>query len=307
MKTNQSKFLLFSIAILTLLLFVFFVIQFYLNSVILGIYFKIIIWFVLALLLSIAITYGYTLTSTAISEAIATLRRLSRVENLSHPLLLKLSSRAPGTYHHSLNVSNLGHAASKAIGCDSLLVRSAAYYHDIGKLKEPKIFIENQKIDEIPHDENSDLIRKNAKKIISHVDDGIKIAKEAELPHEIIDIIAEHHGNSRALYFFEKAKEKGLKIKKTDFSYKGPIPQSKESAIIMLSDCIEATAKASKNLDLSGIESIVSECIEEKLSEGQLRQANFTEQDLLKIKESFIQTLNSIYHQRISYKNQDEN
>ena len=301
MTKSQRKFFWSSVLLLSALIFVFLVITYFLSFVSMPTGLKFLIFLVLSALLAVIITYAYTLTSSAISDAMTTLRRLSRAENLSNPLMLRLSSEAPGTYHHSMNVSNLAQRAAKSINVDSLLVRIAAYYHDIGKLSDPKVYIENQSQSEIPHDENGAWIRNNVKKILAHVSEGVRIAREAGLPDEITELIAEHHGNTKALYFFEKAKEKGLKIRKTDFSYPGPKPQSKEAAIIMLADCVEAAARAQRDISREAIANLVRNTIEEKLKEGQLSRAHFTDNDILKIKDSLTETLLTIYHQRISY------
>lgn len=247
-------------------------------------------------------TVGISAFNPVLAEAMATLRRMLRIENLSNPLLMKLSAEAPGTYHHSLNVSALAQKAAKAIGADSLIVRTAAYYHDIGKLENPTIYVENQSGIEIPTAEDAETIRKNAEAIISHVQSGIKIARTYNLPEEIVDMIAEHHGTTKALYFYGKAKEKGLKIKKTDFKYPGPIPQSKESAIIMLSDCVEATTRSMSNLNSEQINDVVDRTIEERKIENQFKNSNLSEKELETIAKVLKENLRSIYHQRIEYK-----
>ncbi|MCL5019199.1 MAG: HDIG domain-containing protein, partial [Patescibacteria group bacterium] len=247
------------------------------------------------------ITVGIAIFNPILSEAMTILRRMLRIDNLSNPLLSKLSSEAPGTYHHSLNVSALAQKAAKAIGADSLLVRTAAYYHDIGKLENPTLYVENQSGMEIPTAEDGESIKKNAKEIISHVENGVKIAQIYKLPEEIIDLITEHHGTTKALYFYGKAKEKGLKMKRTDFKYPGPIPQSKESAILMLSDCVEATTRSMANLTSEQINEIVDRTIEERLNENQLKNSNLSEKDLDIIGKNLKENLRSIYHQRIEY------
>ena len=251
--------------------------------------------------MAILMTAALSIINPAVSDAMLTLRRLLRFESLSNPLLMKLSITAPGTYHHSMNVSNLAQRACKAIGADSLLVRTAAYYHDIGKVSNPTLFIENQAESEIPRDESAEEIRDAANKIISHVEKGVQIAGEHNLPDSIVNLIAEHHGTTRAWFFYRRAVEKGLKIKRTDFRYKGPIPQTKESAILMISDCVEAAARAEQVLTKEIISNIVDSIIEERLKENQFKNASFTETDLLQIKKSLVDTLFSIYHQRISY------
>lgn len=298
----QKNFFILAITFLTVIFFIFFLIVYFSTFLSLFIVFKLIIWLFLAFILAGIVSYSYALTSSAIADYLATLRIMSRAENLSHPLMLRLSSEAPGTFHHSLNVSNLAHKSAKAIGMDSLLVRVASYYHDLGKLNDPKVFIENQTESEIPSEENSGWIRNNAKKIILHVEQGVKIARDAKLPDEIIQIIAEHHGTTQATYFYERAREQKLKIRKIDFSYHGPIPQSRESAIVMLSDCVEAAARAIQPINRNLINQLVNQTIEEKIKEGQLKRSNLSDHDLLAISHSLKETLISIYHQRIDYK-----
>ncbi len=261
----------------------------------------ILIYIFFSILASTIITLGISIFTPILKDAMVTLRRLIRYDSLSHPLIIRLSYEAPGTYHHSINVSNLSQKAAKSIGADSLLVRVASYYHDIGKLENPLFYIENQSGDEIPSDESVDSIKKNAEIIISHVKNGVKIAKEYELPEEIIDIIAQHHGTTRALYFYELAKEKKIKIKKTDFKYSGPTPQTKESAIIMLADTVEAATRAIPHLTNEKIVEIVGNAIDDKGSELQFKNCNFSKNDLNTIKESLIASIKAIYHQRIQY------
>lgn len=268
---------------------------------------RLIIDLVAALFLSLVVAIGISIFNPVFADAMITLRRMLRIESLSNPLLLRLSSEAPGTYHHSLNVSNLAQKAAKAIGADSLIVRTAAYYHDIGKLTEPTLYVENQSGIEVPTSEDAESIRKNANAIIAHAENGVKIAQKASLPQEIIDLIREHHGTTRALYFYVIAKERGLKIKKTDFRYDGPAPNSKESAILMLADCVEATARATSSLTPEKIKVIVETTIEDRLNEKQFRNSQLNEMDFAKIKSSLEETLLSIYHQRIEYKRDDKN
>ena len=266
-----------------------------------GLILKIVILLVASVLMSAILTIGVSIMNPVLSDTMATLRRMLRVESLSNPLLLRMSSEAPGTYHHSMNVSSLAQKAAKSIGADALLVRSAAYYHDIGKLDNPHAYVENQSGIEVPTSENAESIRRDAKEIISHVEKGIKIAQENKLPDEIIDLIRQHHGTTCALYFYVIAKERGLKIKKTDLRYSGPTPQSKEAAILMLADCVEATAKAQQVLTPEKIESIVGSTIEERLADKQFKSSGLSDLDLAKIKTAMKETLRSIYHQRIEY------
>lgn len=297
-------FVLFSL-ISSLPIFIFFILGIYLiQTISVSLIYQILIIFAFSLILAAIFTAALSIINPAVSDAMLTLRRLLRFESLSNPLLMKLSIVAPGTYHHSLNVSILAQRACKAIGADSLLVRTAAYYHDIGKIENPSIFIENQSESEIPQDETADEIKEMANKIINHVENGVRVAEENNLPDNIINLIAEHHGNTRAWLFYKKAIERGLKIKRTDFRYKGPIPQTKESAILMISDCIEAAVRAESNLTKESISEIVNNIIEEKLKENQLKNVSFSENDLIKVKKTLVDTLLSIYHQRISYNQQ---
>ena len=231
----------------------------------------------------------------------ATYRRLLRLESLSHPLLLKFSMEAPGTYHHSLNVANLAYKAAKSIKADALLTRVGAYYHDIGKLKNPVFYIENQnKTDKSPHDELQDP-EKSAKIIIDHVKYGIELGKEYKLPSEVIAFISEHHGTSRIKYFFEMAKKMGLKPREKDFTYPGPKPLSPETAILMLADVIEAKIRLLNKVNKTTITQTVYESVQEKIDEKQLELSGLTQKQLDQICQSFISTLAVMYHQRINY------
>lgn len=300
-KIEIKYFILFSL-IASLPIFIFFILGIYLIQIIsVSLIYQILIIFVFSLILAAIMTTALSIINPAVSDAMLTLRRLLRFESLSNPLLMKLSIVAPGTYHHSMNVSNLAQRACKAVGADSLLVRTAAYYHDIGKIDDPNIFIENQAESEIPQDESVKEIKNTANKIIGHVENGVRIAEENNLPDNIVNLIAEHHGTTRAWLFYRKAVEKGLKIKRSDFRYKGPIPQTKESAILMISDCVEAAIRAELFLTKPVMTEIVNNIIEERLKENQFKNAGFSENDIEKIRNSLIDTLLSIYHQRISY------
>lgn len=256
-----------------------------------------------AIIVSLIIATGFVLFLPTIADKISSLRRMIRIESLSNPLILKLSSRAPGTYHHSLNVSTLAQKAAKSIGADSLLVRTAAYYHDIGKIENPQLFIENQIVSgRIVKKTSLDSIKKDASPIISHVEKGIEIAKKHNLPQEIIDLIKEHHGTTYTRYFYRIAEETGSEVEKKDFQYEGPIPQSKESMILMLSDCVEATARATNDLTVSEIKDIVLRTIKDKINENQFNNCGLNENEISKIKTSLEETLRSIFHQRIQYK-----
>ncbi len=301
-KKYEKNYFLISITALTIVSLIFFSITYSVaRTTELSPAFASLILIVMSLALAFLVSFGYTWFSQTLSDAMMIFRRRLHWNSLTNPLLLRLSDEAPGTYHHSIMVSNIAQKACKSIGADSLLVRTAAYYHDIGKLDEPLAYVENQADIEIPSDENAATIRKNAKTIISHVKKGQKIAVENDMPEDMIDLISEHHGTTKTLFFYEKAKDRGLKIKKTDFRYPGPIPQTKESVILMLADCVEATARAYESLSKKDIENIVSSSIEERLSDNQFKNANLSEAELAKIRRSIIESLNSIYHQRIKY------
>lgn len=232
---------------------------------------------------------------------ITTSIRLLELSNPNHPLLKKLLLEAPGTYHHSIMVGNLGEAAADAVGAESLLVRVGAYYHDVGKVKRPYFFVENQMTGENPHDKIaaplSTLI------ITSHVKDGVELAKNYKLPQIVIDMIAQHHGKSLVKFFYHKAKEteKENTVKEEDYRYDAPKPQSKEAAIIMMADCVEAAVRSMKETTPGKIEGMVRNILKDRLHEGQLDECDLTFKDLDKIANSFVRVLTGIYHHRVEY------
>ncbi len=308
MQKISIKFIyLFSLST-TLLTFLFLLLSHYLTVIIMPSFtIQLAIFLTISIIFSLVLAVGITVFDPVISEALRSLHKYQRIENLSNPLLIRLSVEAAGTFHHSLNVSNLAQKAAKSIGADSFLVRVAAYYHDIGKLASPNTYIENQSSEEIPHDYSSEYIKKTTDQIIHHAKDGIEIARKNNLPEEIIDLIAQHHGTTPVLFFYEKAKEQGLKFKKTDFRYPGPLPLSKEAGILMLADSVEATTRAQSGLTKEKISEVVSHIIADRIDDKQLKNSNLNEADLARIKSSFESTLFSIYHQRIAYKKNDQN
>lgn len=302
MKKNLTKYSLIFALVTSLFVFLIMLITGLIVELLEPTYsWRVLIYVLASIFSGILITAGISIFSPVLDEAMVTLRRMLRTESLSNPLLLKLSIEAPGTYHHSLNVSSLAQKAAKSIKADSLLVRTAAYYHDLGKLDNPTLYVENQSEIEIPTADDAVSIRKHANAIISHVEKGVVMAEEAKLPADIVDLIKEHHGTTRALYFYGIAKERGLKIKKTDFRYAGPTPQSKESAILMLADCVEAATRATRDLTPEKIKSIVENTIEERINDNQFKNSNLSEIELGKIKSSLEETLQTVYHQRIEY------
>ncbi|MEN2984113.1 MAG: HDIG domain-containing metalloprotein [Dictyoglomaceae bacterium] len=232
---------------------------------------------------------------------IATPLRLLELSNPNHPLLHKLFLEAPGTYYHSLIVGNLAERAAEASNANIYLVRVASLYHDIGKIKRPQYYIENL----MPGQKNphnflspyiSSLIIKN------HTKEGAHIANEYKFPKSIIDIIEQHHGTSLITYFFHKQKELShTSVFEEDFRYLGPKPKSKEAAIVMLADNVEAATRSLNNPNPETIEKIVRKVISEKITDGQLENANLTLEELEKISQSFIKTLLNMRHPRIPY------
>ena len=229
--------------------------------------------------------------------------KLLELSNPSHPLLKRLLVEAPGTYHHSIIVGNLAENAADRIGADSLLTRVGAYFHDIGKLKRPYFFSDNQFGGENPHTKTSPNL--SALIIKSHVKDGLELAEKYSLPKAIKDIIQQHQGTGLISFFYKQAVEKSKhgNINESDFRYDGPKPQSKEAALIMLADTVEAAVR-SKNFNKNNhnrIELFVKELIREKLNDGQLDESSLTLHELDEISDSFVQILTGIYHKRIEY------
>lgn len=227
-------------------------------------------------------------------------RRLIRLENLSNSLLLKLSSEASGTYQHSLMTANIAHKAAKAIGANALLCRISSYYHDIGKLKSPKHFIENQSPRDNIHEKIADP-EKSAQIIIDHVKEGARIAKENHFPAELTEIIEQHHGTGLVTYFFKNAKAGNEPIRERRFHYSGPKPMTREAAIVMLADSLEAQIRVHPKINEEVIAKTVEKATDEKMNEGQLDLAQFMPGDIEKIKKAMIENLKSIFHHRIEY------
>ncbi len=234
----------------------------------------------------------------------ATVLRLLELGDTGAPLLRELFSKAPGTYQHSMIVSNLASSAAEKIGANALLARVGAYYHDIGKMFHPYFFTENQQAIPNIHDELSPNLSKTV--IINHTKDGIHLAKKSRLPQEIIDFIATHHGTTVVSYFYHKSKESNGVVRKSDFRYPGPLPHNKETAIVMLADAVEALTHTVSNPDFNKIEEMVNSIIKSRVSDGQLSESDITFKDLAEIKDSFVRTLLSLFHTRESYPEIDE-
>ena len=224
---------------------------------------------------------------------------LLELSDTNTKLLKELSNKAPGTFHHSLNVANLAEACANEVGANAMLIRVGALYHDIGKMKNPTYFIENQSTGINPHDEMSS--KESARIIIDHVITGIEIAKKYNLPDRVIDFIRTHHGTSMVYYFYMK--EKGLEddVDKIDFCYPGPKPFSKETAILMMCDSVEAASKSLKEPTSTKIDAFVENIINKQIEEDQFLNANITFKEIQAIKKVLKYKLANIYHLRIEY------
>lgn len=228
--------------------------------------------------------------------------KLLELSNPNHPLLKRLLLEAPGTYHHSIIVGNLSESAAQAIGCNGLLARVGAYYHDIGKLERPYFFKENQLTSDNPHDKITPRLSSNI--IRSHVLDGVKLAEKNKLPEEIIDIVREHHGTTLVKYFYCKAikeKQEDDEIKASDYRYPGPKPKTKEAAIVMMADSVEAAVRSLSEPTKENIKSLIEKIIGDKLENGQLTDCDLTFKDLETLTLTFASTLAGIFHERIEY------
>ncbi len=229
--------------------------------------------------------------------------KLLELANLNQPIFQQMIMETPGTYSHSVIVASMVETAAETIGANSLLTKVSAYYHDMGKMKKPQYFIENQPHGENKHDNISPKM--SSLVIISHVKDGCDLAKKIKLGKEITDIIREHHGTSLVSFFYEKAKkDKDPSIRslpETDFRYPGPKPQTREAGLVLLGDVVEASSRSLSNPTPSRIKTLVRERLERVLSDGQLDECGLTLHDLNKIAESFTMILNGIFHHRIDY------
>jgi len=229
----------------------------------------------------------------------ATVIRLLELSDTNNYLLRQLLLKAPGTYQHSMNVASIASTAASAIGADALLVRVGAYYHDIGKMLHPYYFTENQI--NIPNllKQISPNLSKSV--IINHVKDGIQLAKKYRLPEEVIDFIRTHHGTSVVSYFYHMAKQSNPDVREEDFRYPGPLPRTREQAILMLSDAIEAALHSEDIASAGKIEEVVEGIIKSRIEDGQLSESELTLRDLKDLKESFVKSMVAFYHKREAY------
>lgn len=248
---------------------------------------------------SAVLTVGvFVLLSMALG--VTTRLQLMELVRADHPLLLRLQDEAPGTYHHSMMVSALAERAATRIGADALVVRAGSYYHDVGKLAQPRYYIENSLDGQasphagLPPTESARLIRE-------HVTNGLEIARRYRVPPLVRDFIPQHHGTRLVTYFYRRAIQDGLELSPADFRYPGPLPQSKEAAIVMLSDSCEAVVRARQDRAQDHIDEVVDSVIAERLAEGQLDECDITMKEIQQVAASFKATLRAVYHPRIEY------
>jgi len=221
--------------------------------------------------------------------------------DLNQPVMKNLMVNAPGTYHHSVIVGSLVESAAEAVGVNPLLARVSAYYHDIGKVKMPDYFVENQSGSPSKHDKLTPHM--SSMIIINHVKEGVDLAKQQKLPEPIIDIIQQHHGTMLISYFFQKAKEKGenIALAEDDYKYHGPKPQTRVAALVMMADAVEAASRVLTDPTPSRIASLVDRIINHIFLEGQLDECELTLKDIHEIKKRFTYILTGIFHKRIDY------
>lgn len=231
--------------------------------------------------------------------------KLVELSNPNHPLLRKLLTETPGTYHHSVMVGNLSEAAAEAIGADGLLCRVGSFYHDIGKTKRPNYFIENQTNIENPHDTIDPKLSKSI--IVAHARDGVDMLKAHNIPKPIRDIAEQHHGTTSLKYFYHKAlkqaEEQGVEptFTEDDFRYPGPKAQSKEAAVVGIADCVEAAVRSLRNPTVEHVEAMIHKIIKSRLDDNQYNECDLTLKELDKVAQSLKESVIGIFHSRIEY------
>nr|WP_078414920.1 HD family phosphohydrolase [Priestia abyssalis] len=226
--------------------------------------------------------------------------KLIELSNPNHPLLRKILTETPGTYHHSVMVANLSDSACEAIGANGLLARVGAYYHDIGKTRRPQYFIENQLGGKNPHDKLAPEVSKNI--IIAHATEGADILRKHKLPKEIVDIAEQHHGTTLLKYFYHKALEQAdADVAESDYRYPGPKAQTKESAVVGIADSVEAAVRSLPNPTPEKIEALVRNIIKDRLQDEQFNECDITLKELELVATNLCETLNGIFHSRIEY------
>lgn len=237
---------------------------------------------------------------------ITTVLTLMEMSDFNRPALKRISELSPGTFHHSIQVSNLAEKVADSIGANSLLVRVMALYHDIGKTMRPEYFTENQKQNVNPH--NNLEPDQSAKIIVGHVEQGAVLAKDYKIPDLVATAIREHHGTTLIQYFYAKAKAhaeaNGTTVNEADFRYKGPKPQSKETAILMLADIIEATSRSMADQNPESLSTMIHQTIQGRFNEGQFSECDLSIKELFKLEKAFMHSLDGTYHTRVKYPGQ---
>lgn len=229
--------------------------------------------------------------------------RLLELSNMNHPILRRLALDAPGTYNHSMMMATLSEAAANAIGANALFCRVACYYHDIGKMLYPSYFVENQAPGQNPHDRLQPRV--SALIVSAHVKEGMAIARQYRLPQPVLDVIPQHHGTRHISYFLDKAltmvDPEKESISEADFVYPGPKPQTREAAVVMLADAVEAGSRVLRDPSHSRLRALISEVVQRVVDEGQLSECTLTFKDLAKVEDAFFQILLGVFSRRISY------
>ncbi|MGJ4851492.1 HD family phosphohydrolase [Bacillota bacterium Meth-B3] len=243
----------------------------------------------LCLLLQLAFEYLFNLVTPS---------KLMELSSPNQPLLRRLLLEAPGTYHHSILVANLAEAAANAVGADGLLARVGAYYHDVGKLKRPLYFKENQLLDN-PHDRTDPRV--STAILTAHPRDGVEMGARARLPQAVLDIIAQHHGDTPVLFFYDKAVKQGGEVDLDGFRYDCPRPTSREAGIVMLADTVEAAARAVPDPTPEKIGALIRRLARSKMEDGQLDECPLTFADISKVVSAFVTVLIGVYHERVEY------
>ncbi|MGG3943446.1 HD family phosphohydrolase [Peribacillus psychrosaccharolyticus] len=225
--------------------------------------------------------------------------KLIELSNPNHPLLRKILTDAPGTYHHSVMVANLAESACEAIGANGLLARVGCYYHDIGKTRRPQFFIENQLNQDNPHDKLPPGTSKDI--IIAHAVDGADMLRKAKFPNEIVDIAEQHHGTTLLKYFYHKVCKDGTEINEADYRYPGPKAQTKEIAVIGIADSVEAAVRSMNHPTQEKIEELVKQIINDRIHDKQFAECDITMRELSIVQDSLCESLHGIFHSRIEY------
>jgi putative nucleotidyltransferase with HDIG domain len=268
---------------------------------------RVVSWSVLArdATAGMANAFGSTVLAFMLLPVIETVFRqtsdvtLLELSDLNRPLLRQLQLEASGTYHHSMVVGNLAEAAAEAVGGNSLLARVCAYYHDIGKMTKSEYYSENERSSRSPHEKLTPSM--SALVLRSHIKDGLELARRERLPRAVRDAIVEHHGTMVMAYFYHKAMEQDPTVRREDFSYPGPKPRSKETAILMLADGVEGAARSLQQPTPGRIKNVVTRIIEQRVADGQLDECGLTLQDMGRIREAFNRVLNGVFHVRTPY------